>query len=105
MLKSPFIEEILVVRGHSVRTGDEEVQAILYPNFDELKRNLLNDGIPSPNDEDIRRVIQKEIDERGRRLAAYKRITRFAIRSEEFPKTTTNKIKRYLFEKQDLFKK
>jgi len=105
MLKSPFIEEILVLRGHSVKTGDEEVQAIIYPNFDELKRNSLNEEIPSPNDEDIRRVIQKEIDERGRRLAAYKRIMRFTIRNEEFPKTTTNKIKRYLFEKQDLKRK
>ncbi len=105
MLDSPFIEEILVVRGHRSKTGDEEVQALIYPNAEELKRHFLKEGIELPNEEEIRKVLQKEIDERGRRLAAYKRITHFKIRDEEFPKTTTNKIKRYLFEEQNLGRK
>jgi long-chain acyl-CoA synthetase len=31
-------------------------------------------------------------------LSEYKRIRNFSVREEEFPKTTTQKIKRYLFE-------
>ena len=104
MLKSPFIEEILVVRGHHLKTGDEEVEAIIYPNFNELKRHFSEERNPSPREEDICRLIKNEIAERSRRLAPYKRIVHFTLRSEEFPKTTTNKIKRYLFEKQDLKK-
>ena len=102
MLKSPFIEEILVVRGHNLKTGDEEVQAIIYPNFNELERHFSNEKKSSLKEEDIWRLIKKEIDERSRKLAPYKRIVHFALRNEEFPKTTTNKIKRYLFEKRDL---
>ncbi|OGP86783.1 MAG: hypothetical protein A2156_12810 [Deltaproteobacteria bacterium RBG_16_48_10] len=105
LLESPFIEEILVVRGHHSKTGDEEVQAIIYPNFEELNHHLLREGIERLNAEEIRKVLQEEIDERGKKLAAYKRIMYFTVRTEEFPKTTTNKIKRYLFEQQDLKRK
>jgi long-chain acyl-CoA synthetase len=101
MLQSPFIEEILVVRGHS-RAGDEEVQAIIYPSFDQLNQHFLKEGIQNPKTEEIRKVLQKEIDERSKKLATYKRIIYFDVRTEEFPKTTTNKVKRYLFERQDL---
>jgi len=102
MLMSPFIEEILVVRGPNLKTGDEEVQAIIYPNFNELERHFSDGRKSSPEEEDIWKLIKKEIDERSRKLAPYKRIIHFTLRNEEFPKTTTNKIKRYLFEKRDL---
>ena len=101
MLQSPFVEEILVVRGDHSRTGGEEVHAIVYPNFEELIRYFSREGIAHPDDEDIRKVIGKEIDERSRKLAPYKRIVHFTLRDEEFPKTTSYKIKRYLFEQQD----
>ncbi|HSB07838.1 MAG TPA: AMP-binding protein [Thermodesulfobacteriota bacterium] len=104
MQQSPLIEEILVVRGHS-KAGDEEVQAIIYPNLDQLNRHFLKEGIEGSKDQEIRKALQKEIAERGKKLAAYKRIMHFTIRTEEFPKTTTNKIKRYLFEQQDLLRK
>jgi long-chain acyl-CoA synthetase len=35
-------------------------------------------------------------------LTDFKRIRRVKIRDEEFPKTTTQKIKRYLFEEKGL---
>ena len=101
MLQSAFIEEILVVRGRS-KAGDEEVQAIIYPSFDELNQHFLKEGTEGPKEEEIRKVLQEEIDERSKKLAAYKRIMHFVIRTEEFPKTTTNKVKRYLFEQQEL---
>ena len=105
MIESPFIEEILVVRGHCSKTGEEEVHALIYPSAKEMERHFLNLQIGLPNEEEMRRVLQQEIDERSKKLAAYKRIRHFKIRSEEFPKTTTNKIKRYLFEQQDLVQK
>ena len=102
MLQSPFIEEILVLRGRHPKSGDEEVQAIIYPTSEELARYFSIVGIEHPGPKDTWKVIREEIDERGARLAPYKRIIRFSLRTEEFPKTTTNKIKRYLFEGQSV---
>ncbi len=101
MLQSPFVEEILVLKGQHPRTGGEEVHAIVYPNFEELTRYFSREGITQPGDEDIRKIIRKEIDERSRKLAPYKRIAHLTVRDEEFPKTTSYKIKRYLFEQQN----
>jgi long-chain acyl-CoA synthetase len=101
MLQSPFVEEILVLKGWHPRTGGEEVHAIVYPNFEELTRYFSREGITQPDDENIRKIIRKEIDERSRKLAPYKRIAHLTVRDEEFPKTTSYKIKRYLFEQQN----
>jgi len=35
-------------------------------------------------------------------METYKRISKFAIKLDEFPKTTTRKIKRFLFKDTDL---
>jgi long-chain acyl-CoA synthetase len=99
LLKSPFIEEILVLRGANPRTGEEEVQAIVYPNFENLDLYFKERGIRNPTERDINRLIGEEIQKYSANLADYKRPKRFTIREEEFPKTTTRKIKRYLFEK------
>ena len=41
--------------------------------------------------------FKEEIEMCCRGLADYKRVRSFSIREEEFPKTTTRKIKRFLF--------
>ncbi|NOR50574.1 MAG: hypothetical protein GQ530_06055, partial [Desulfuromonadales bacterium] len=48
--------------------------------------------------QEMERLIRKEISERGKNLADYKRIKRFTLRDIEFPKTTTRKIKRFVVE-------
>lgn len=100
LLQSDFIEEVLVLRGYNPRTGDEEVHAIVYPNFEALDTYFKAKGIEAPTEEDVREVIGQEIDRLCADLADYKRVRRFTIRDEEFPKTTTRKIKRYLFESE-----
>jgi long-chain acyl-CoA synthetase len=42
-------------------------------------------------------LLRHEIRHTNRELEPYKKIGHFAVRLEEFPKTTTRKIKRYLF--------
>ncbi len=100
LLQSPFIEEILVLRGFNPENGAEEVHAIVYPNMEKLDDYFMSKGIENPTEQDVYEVIKKEIDKYGASLAEYKRVKRFTLRDEEFPKTTTNKIKRYLFEQQ-----
>lgn len=102
LIKSPFIEEILVLRGLHPRTGKEELQAIVYPNREKVKIYFKEKGKSSPSQEEIEELIRGEIQRYSLNLAPYKRPRRFTLREEEFPKTTTRKIKRYLFEKPPL---
>ncbi len=97
LIESPYIEEILVFGAKNPDTGEEEVQALVYPNLDEV-RSLAHKLNATPDDEFIYDLISKEIERLSKDLAPYKRIKRFALRYEEFPKTTTRKIKRHLFE-------
>ncbi len=97
LLESPYIEEVLVFGAKNPNTGDEEVQALIYPNFDEVRILAKKQG-RVPHDDFIYEVISSEVDRLSRELSPYKRIKRFALRYEEFPKTTTRKIKRHLFE-------
>jgi long-chain acyl-CoA synthetase len=97
LTESPYIEEVLVFGAINQETGEEEVQALVYPNLDEV-RELAHKMGKVPDDDFIYELISKEIERLSKDLAPYKRIKRFALRYEEFPKTTTRKIKRHLFE-------
>lgn len=43
----------------------------------------------------VEELIRAEIRRLGSALADYKRVRRFTLREDEFPKTTTRKIKRF----------
>lgn len=99
LLESPYIEEVLVIMGVHPKTGDEELQAIVYPNYEKLDEYFYEKKIANPTESDIIKLIHEEIERISNDLANYKKPRRFVLREEEFPKTTTRKIKRYLFEK------
>ena len=86
-----LISEAMVFGGKNPATGEEDVQAIIYPNM-ELVGKM---GITDENR--IYELIKREVDAVNSGLADYKKVKRFALRFEEFPKTTTVKIKRHLF--------
>jgi long-chain acyl-CoA synthetase len=91
LTESAYIEEALVFSP-----DDEAIQALIYPNNDEVKHKLDSMG-KEFNNENIWEFIKLEVRHINQTLEAYKRIRHFAIRHEEFPKTTTRKIKRHLF--------
>ena len=93
LLQSDYIKEALVIP--ECREGKEEVVAILYPDFERLDEDFM-DLTP----EKVEEIIKNEIIKYGRSLPEYCRLRRFTIREEEFPKTTTRKIKRQLFIKK-----
>ncbi len=97
ILNSPFIAEIMVY-GHKLNDTSEEVYAIIYPDQDALDAyaSEKETGILEPAE--IEKLIRQEVLERGKTLADYKRIKRFTLREDEFPKTTTRKIKRFVVE-------
>jgi long-chain acyl-CoA synthetase len=96
MLNSPFIAEIMVY-GHKIDKTSEEVYAMVYPCQDALDAYADEQGGPLDQHE-IESLVRREILERGKNLADYKRIKRFTLREDEFPKTTTRKIKRFVVE-------
>ncbi len=74
---------------------------MIYPNLDEIAASVKS-PIDEISREKIMELIQLEISKTNRQIETYKRIRRFAIKLEEFPKTTTRKIKRYLFKDLDI---
>jgi long-chain acyl-CoA synthetase len=93
---SPFILESVIIGKKKDTKMGEEVFAMVVPNLDEIKRHLAHTGDIVPPD-DIRLIIDKEVQAVNDRLADYKRINRFEIRMDEFEKTSTRKIKRNLY--------
>jgi len=97
LLKSPYIAEVMVY-GHRVGAVAEEVHAVIYPNQEELENLAGKRGKGALTVADLEQLIRDEVLAAGKGLADYKRVKRFTIREDEFPKTTTRKIKRFAVE-------
>jgi long-chain acyl-CoA synthetase len=97
LLKSPYIAEA-VVYGYQVGPLEEEVHAVIHPNQEELDNYALRRGMSAMTMADVERLIRDEVLAAGKELADYKRVKRFTLREDEFPKTTTRKIKRFAVE-------
>ncbi len=91
--KSDFILESLVWSGEF--QGKEQVNAIIVPDFEYYDRHCSEHNLEK-NEKELNKIISKEIKHLTSHLAVYKRVKKFTIRHEEFPKTTTKKIKRFL---------
>lgn len=89
--RSPYIKEICVLSKlatQGAHKGYEEVYAVIVPNFDIFKQDERD------NEQKIKERISLEIKRLSENLAEYKRIRDFEIWRQEFPKTTSKKIKR-----------
>ncbi|HIJ95702.1 MAG TPA: AMP-binding protein [Desulfuromonadales bacterium] len=96
LLKSPLIAEVMVY-GHKVGTA-EEVHAIIYPQQEALDNHGRITGNCSMSEADVEALLREEVQTRCRQLADFKRVRKFTLREDEFPKTTTRKIKRFAVE-------
>jgi long-chain acyl-CoA synthetase len=97
LLKSPFIAEVMVY-GHRVGTTSEEIHAIIYPEQEALDNRCRIDGNCPMSEADVEALLRVEVQKACNGLADYKRVRKFTIREDEFPKTTTRKIKRFAVE-------
>jgi len=92
--ESNYILETIVWGGPETDPADAEVQAIIVPNSDTFDEEF---GPSGWDEARIEEVIGQVVKRTNRQLANYKRIKKFTLRTEEFEKTTTRKIKRYLY--------
>ncbi|MBE0502353.1 MAG: AMP-binding protein, partial [Desulfuromonadales bacterium] len=97
LMNSPLIAEAMIY-GHKVDAHSEEVYAVIYPDPDALEKYRQEHGDKPLTPEEIESIIRDEILAAGKNLADYKRIKKFTLRDDEFPKTTTRKIKRFVVE-------
>jgi len=93
ILKSPYISECLVWGQATDRPGEEvAIEAIVVPNREHFALQRLENG-----EAFVEKFVRKEVKARCQNLAAFKRVTKLTVRHEELEKTTTKKIKRYLY--------
>lgn len=104
LIKSEWIKEVLVVPRIDPKTKKEEVCALVYPAYEHFEQYSIAKNITLKED-DVRVILKDEIKRINENLPIYKRITQFEIREEEFPKTTTQKIKRHMFIESPTFLK
>ena len=97
LLSSPLIQEVMVY-GHKVGPAAEEVHAQIYPDQEMIDCHTQELGGKPLDTKEIEALIRQEVLTIGKQLADYKRVKKFIIRDDEFPKTTTRKIKRFAVE-------
>jgi len=90
------VSEVMVCPIIDGKSGREQVGAVVYPDFEYFEEFASANGTRL-TDEYIEEKVRGEINQACKHLADYKRVKVVKLRKEEFPKTTTRKVKRYLF--------
>jgi len=95
---SRVIGEILVIgRKEPVHSG-EEVIAVTVPNYDMIKEDYPGRGY---DEEFVKGLIKKAIEEVNRDLPSYKKISDFILRDEPFQKNAQQKIRRFMYQEYE----
>ena len=85
----PHIKECVVVGRQ--KDNDLCITALVYPDFDYTKSAGLN------TKEEVYNAIRDQINATNRKLVGYKRVMALEFVEEEFEKTPSKKIKRFLY--------
>ncbi|MCL2007269.1 MAG: AMP-binding protein [Treponema sp.] len=91
---SQLVSEVLVVGRKEKEFGGEQIFAVVVPNYENLAVEHPGKG---DDDDFIKTLIKKEIEQINRGLAGYKKIAGFAIQKEPFEKNAQQKIRRFLY--------
>ncbi|MEW5844370.1 MAG: AMP-binding protein, partial [Bacteroidota bacterium] len=92
--RSPFILESLVSGEEDPKQGEIisaqiVVDAEMFIELAEMKNIKINEEL-------LHKTVAEEVEKANKQLPPHKQIKKFNIRENEFEKTTTQKIKRYL---------
>ncbi|MCR5145870.1 MAG: AMP-binding protein [Clostridia bacterium] len=90
----PEIRESMVYGKQDAEKNNKEliITAKVIPNYDEIEK-IHGKGL---TEEQVYDIIWEKIKEVNRKLTSYKAIKKLEIKKDEFEKTTTMKIKRYV---------
>ncbi len=95
--KSPFIREAVALgyREAGEKVG-EHVGVIVVPNQESIDAHMAREK-KRPSEREISDLIRSEVKRMSAEIAEYKRPRRIQIRWEDLDKTSTGKVKRYLY--------
>jgi long-chain acyl-CoA synthetase len=99
--RSPFILESLVIGRPLESGGGEEIEAIIVPDMEYFSARAAEKEIEL-NEMNIEKTIKLEVSKQCLELADYKRVKYVVLRSSELEKTSTRKIKRFLYNNKEL---
>ena len=91
-LRAPSIKELCVV-GRSLpgKPASERLHAVIVPDFDSLReRKIVN----------AREILRWEVENLSTELPGHKRILSYDVVTEDLPRTTTRKLKRFEIERE-----
>ena len=91
LLRNPYVAECVILGIMNDKRADYDIVAVVYPNFAHAKEELGADA----SDEELVKRINAAVDEVNATVQSYKRINTLILRSDEFPKNSSKKIKRY----------
>ncbi len=95
---SPFILESMVYGiPVSEKNRGENVAALIVPDYEVIYEHGRQTGQKFDTEDKIEALIYKEVKKVNSRIPDYKKIRDFKIHPEELQKTSTRKIKRYLY--------
>ncbi|MGH8014851.1 MAG: AMP-dependent synthetase/ligase [Candidatus Zixiibacteriota bacterium] len=96
LMLSPYILEALVIGRKKESKQGEEVRAIIVPDLEQFTMQF---QMPSdkPDLVKINAVIAQEVSKTNAAMSDYKRINSFELRLAELEKTSTKKVKRFVY--------
>ena len=87
--RSPFVSECVVVGIMNEKKKDYDIVALVYPNFEYAKEVF---GLKA--DSMLYEALSSAVDGVNSIVQSYKRINMMILRNDEFPKSSSRKIKR-----------
>jgi long-chain acyl-CoA synthetase len=96
LMASPYVLESVVFGRNKEGRQGEDVLAIIVPDVEQFSSEF---GMPidSPDANKINDIIGSVVRDVNAAMADYKRISTFEVRLDELEKTSTKKIKRFLY--------
>ena len=109
---SKFIAESVVLGYRTKGMVGEDTGVLIYPDYEILIEHARSHNIPLKGEKDVaclteedkdelietfRNLLENEVRKSMEKLAHYQRVTRISIERDEFIKTSTRKIKRFLY--------
>lgn len=91
--RSEYVKECMVFGKYDEVFGDMVVSATIVPNMEKIEEEFKDNPLSK---EQINELIHREVKAVNKSLVTYKYIKDFTLRDQEFAKTTTKKIKRYM---------
>ena len=85
----------MVGRKKKERQG-EEVRAILVPDVEQFVAEL-GLSLDNPDIEAVTKTLKEVVAQVNQQVSDYKRISGFAVQLEELEKTSTKKVKRFVY--------